>query len=241
MAGGSALQSTYDIEIKAADYDEIASLWQALESATATNIFLSWLWVGVWLKTYQPKVELLVVRYQGQCVGLGLLTKKSALRHRFLHSQILRFGRTGNQQQDQIWPEYAGVLLQGEHQASAPAAIIDHLLTNDAHWDEIELAAMSEKVLLSFECATLNKFESWSAPAYGVDLRALRGAGKNYLQSVSRNTRYQINRCKKRYAQTAVLKFDVLKTPEAIEAVWPIMAELHRKKWQHTEEKKRLQ
>lgn len=230
------MEKGYDIDITTAVYDEVANLWQRLESNTPTHIFLSWLWVGVWLKTYQPKVELLVVRYDGEVVALALLTRREVLRHGLFRSKILRFGRIGDQQQDQIWPEYGGVLLAKEHRDTVPAAIIQHLLS-DSEWDEIELAAAPEYYIAGFHNTALKNIETWSAPAFGVDLRQLQRQGKNYLQSLSRNTRYQINRCKKRYAEEAALRFEVLKTPAEIEVVWPIMADLHRERWQHTPEK----
>ncbi|WP_045856655.1 GNAT family N-acetyltransferase [Teredinibacter purpureus] len=228
--------SEYHITVSSEPLEAIGKLWQALEPNTAQNVFLSWRWVSAWLETIAPDAMLVTLFSGEDIVGLGLFTIRVETRHRLIRSRVLRLGRTGCQQEDQIWPEYNGLLLHRAHQASAPSAFMAYLNTRD-DWDEFELGATAEPLLKHYQNKACNPVEKWAAPAFGVDLRAVKATNKEYLAGISRNTRYQINRCKKSYSADGTISFRVLKTAEQINGIWPDMVTLHRKRWDHTPEK----
>lgn len=223
-------QVDYQVTISAPDRDALPRLWQSLEARATPNFFLSWLWVDAWLTTFNPDFRLVQIQCDSVLVGLGLLTCNEEIRHRILRSRMLRLGRTGNAVQDQIWIEYNGLLLDRQHEHSAPAALLQQLLQQD-DWDEFELGASDESVLQRYAHPDCTAIIRWSAPAYGVNLAALREAKTDYLASLSRNTRYQINRSRKLYAADATLTFSTHTTPDAILSLWPQLADLHQARW----------
>jgi len=225
-----SLAHRYEVRIEPKAADAIEPLWQTLEARATPNFFLSWQWVDAWLTTFNPGCRLVQIQCESQLVGLGLLTCNEETRHRILHSRVLRLGRTGDAVQDQIWIEYNGLLLDRQHEQSAPAALLQQLLQEN-DWDEFELGASDAQHLLRYAHPDCTAITKWSAPAYGVNLAALRAAKTDYLASLSRNTRYQINRSRKLYETDATLTFSVHTTPDAIMALWPQLADLHRVRW----------
>ena len=223
-------QVTTHVTGGASDRDALPRLWQSLEARATPNFFLSWQWVDAWLTSFNPVCRLVQIHCESTLVGLGLLTCSEDVRHGILHSRVLRLGRTGNAAQDQIWIEYNGLLLDRQHEQCAPAALLHHLLQQN-DWDEFELGASDKDMLLRYAHPDCTAITRWSAPAYGVNLAALRAANTDYLASLSRNTRYQINRSHKLYATGATLTFNVHSTPDAIMAIWPQLAQLHQARW----------
>ena len=209
---------------------DFAQEWQTLESHADVTFFLSWQWISTWLGLCNEPLRLARIYYNNVLVGLGLFTWSTEIRHRFLRSRVLRLHRTGLPEWDQIWIEYNQLLLDRAHQKTAPAALITFLLSRD-DWDELELGASDSQVLQNYQTTPLIPVEHWSSPCYGVDLNALRQTGKHYRDSLSRNTRYQINRSEKRYQQSGQLTFACVQDPKAIAEWWPQLAALHQQRW----------
>jgi len=230
------LETLYDIRVYSASNEEIEKQWSSLELKSRCTFFLSWQWVKAWLISFSPDVKLLVAKCEEEVVALALVTEKGEVRHGLLRSRVLRFGRTGNPIEDQIWPEYGGILIADGHQDTLPAQLVEYLCRQGG-WDEIELAATPDQELEKYQISPLISVEKWSAPSYGVDLDCLSANQQSFSSSLSRNTRYQINRCRKRYLKREQLRFEVLNTFDSIESVWPLMADLHRQRWDHTPEK----
>lgn len=222
--------SDYTITLSSADQEQLSPQWQQLESVAAPHFFLSWHWMHTWLETCAPDAQLIQIRYQDEIVGLGLFTCHPETRHRWLKSRVIRLHRTGNTSKDQIWIEYNGLLLHPQHQTTAPAALMSYLI-QQTWWDEFELGATETAVLSGYQAESLTRFDKWSSPVFGVDLTQLRLAGKSFLDTLSRNTRYQINRSQKRYESQASLELLCLSSPDEILEHWPNLSELHKTKW----------
>lgn len=205
-------------------------MWQELEARASPNFFLSWTWVSTWLNSYRPDVRIAEIRANDQCVGLGLVTIRTEVRHGFLRSRVLRLGQTGNPAEDQIWIEYNDLLLDSAHCESAPHAFVEFLLQQD-DWDEFQLGASMHSRLVCYQNARLSPVLKWSAPSYGVNLSASRALGATYLQRLSRNTRHQITRSERLYKETGDLKFNVHKSADAMLAEWDNLAGMHIARW----------
>jgi len=221
---------SYQTTLTSVDRPRLQQLWQSLEPRATPNFFLSWTWVNAWLTAFDPAFQLVSIQHEDELVGLGLLTARTETRHHLLHSRVLRLGRTGDPQQDQIWVEYNGLLLDARHRQSAPHAVMSHLLQQN-DWDEFELGAADSQDLQHYAHADCTTVTRWSAPAYGVDLAALRNNQQEYLASLSRNTRYQINRSRKQYEDSGQLKFQVHTQADAIQQHWQALGNLHQARW----------
>lgn len=182
---------------------ELSSLrreWLDLEARAQASVFLSWQWVGHWLHLYRPTVHLLRVRQDGRTLGLGLVVEAEERRHGVLRSKCLRLHQTGHPLLDQIWIEYNGFLAERGREQSVAAACLDYLCREMRNWDEFVVGAIDADEAEAYARHTgLFHHVRWSAPCYGVDLNDLRRHGQPYLDTLSRNTRYQIRRSARLY------------------------------------------
>jgi CelD/BcsL family acetyltransferase involved in cellulose biosynthesis len=213
------------------DINELASLWQDLEDRADHEFFLSWLWISVWLKVFKPGVQLLTIRQQQQPVALALVTRSVQRRHGWLHSRVIRLHQTGNPQEDQIWIEYNDLLVDQAHREGAIAALVQFIEQGSDDWDEWIVGASCEAQLKSWVSDSLHKHVLWEAPAYGVDLRELRQSGNEYLQSLSRNARYQLKKAYKKALQLGVITYSKAETQQQALQWFEELGSLHLQRW----------
>ncbi|MCK5792485.1 MULTISPECIES: GNAT family N-acetyltransferase [unclassified Ketobacter] len=220
----------YTVSIEAFEAAEILPLWQQLEHRVKPHFFLSACWVSVWVEVFQPEVQVVRIHCDHQLIGLGLLTCRKQVRHGVLSSRVLRLGQTGIPSQDQIWIEYNDLLLEPEHAQQAPAAFMRFLMQR-RDWDEVQLGAILEGRARYFTLPALHSVVQWSAPLYRVDLLAIRRRQSRYLDTLSRNTRYQINRSERLYSGRGKLVFSVARSAEEILPLWQRLGALHTARW----------
>lgn len=186
---------------KLSDIKALAVEWELLASVSPHHFFLSWSWISAWLVSYNPDVSVLRVHNGSELIGLALIVKTTQKRHGVLNSKVLMIHQTGNAAEDQIWIEYNGFLFKQSYVKEAYTASMEFLLHRFPGWDEIVIGAVPNCVVERLEHdKKLYRHDLWEAPTYGIDLLELREGNKNYLSTLSRNTRYQIRRSGKRYA-----------------------------------------
>jgi len=211
---------------------QLQSLWQGLEDRAAPTVFLSWQWLGHWLAVYRPRAELLQVNDGGRVIGLGIVVPTEERRHGVLRSRCLRLHQTGHRHQDQIWIEYNGFLAETGREQEVAEACLRHLCEKDSEWDEFIIGAINAGEADRFAQLTgLHSHLRWEAPCFGVDLNALRDSGQHYLDTLSRNTRHQINRAHRLYEQRGALRLvrpDC--TSEAV-SIFDSIGPLHLHRW----------
>lgn len=214
------------------NFHTLAGDWIALEERAQPEVFLSWHWIGNWLKVYQPPVLVLRVMEHGRLVGMGLLCQHPERRHGMLVSRCLMVHQTGLGDQDQVWIEYNGFLAIPGHEGLVARACVDYLLANRNDWDELIIGAADRQYVEELARATgLTPHIRWEAHCYGVDLRALRDRECSYLASVSGNTRHQIRRAWRLYEEEGPVH---LVRPETVaEALdfFEAIAPLHLSRW----------
>lgn len=193
--------SSYSVSLSPLnDISILETQWLDLEARSSCPFFLSWTWISAWLSTFAPDCEVLKVRFQGQVVGLALVTRSQfSVFNRFSSSRI-HFHQTGNAVCDQIWTEYNGMLCMDEHYKASLLASVRYLEASFPDWDELVVGAVSKEVAETLEGASnLKRHNLWQSPSYGVDLLKIAKNSGDYLGSLSRNTRYQIRRSLRLY------------------------------------------
>lgn len=206
--------------------------WLELEHRAEPTVFLSWQWLGHWLEVYKPEALVLRVTEGERLVGLGLLVETDERRHGVLRSRCLRLHQTGHRLLDQIWIEYNGFLAESGKEASVARACLEHLCLNLPDWDELILGAIDARQADRYARITgLFKHVRWEAPCFGVNLDDLRRGGKPYLNTLSRNTRYQINRAQRLYSERGEVKLMRPDSTEEALAVFDRIGPLHLERW----------
>lgn len=215
-----------------ADLERLEALWRDLEGRASPTVFLSWQWLGHWLAVYEPQAQVLEVTQGDRVVGLGIVVQTEERRHGVLRSNCLRLHQTGHRQQDQIWIEYNGFLAEQGMEASVAAACLKHLCNDMPQWDEFIVGAIdAEEARHYAELTGLFAHLRWEAPCYGVDLDALRRSGQHYLDTLTRNTRYQINRSHRLYEAWGAVELVRPDSAEEAVAIFDSIGPLHLNRW----------
>ncbi|KRW82526.1 GNAT family N-acetyltransferase [Marinobacter sp. P4B1] len=215
-----------------ADLERLEALWRDLEGRASPTVFLSWQWLGHWLAVYEPQAQVLEVTQGDRVVGLGIVVQTEERRHGVLRSNCLRLHQTGHRQQDQIWIEYNGFLAEQGMEASVAAACLKHLCNDMTQWDEFIVGAIdAEEARHYAELTGLFAHLRWEAPCYGVDLDALRRSGQHYRDTLTRNTRYQINRSHRLYEAWGAVELVRPDSAEEAVAIFDSIGPLHLNRW----------
>ena len=214
------------------DYSRLADDWRLLETRAETSFFLSWSWVGTWLESYSPDVDVLSAYFKGELVALCLLCKSSFSSWKHFNSRRLHIHQTGDPKFDQIWTEYNGILCSVRHAFHVQPLVLPYLIERYSGWDELQVGAVTKDVAERLHVSSgLMRLNLWQSPSFGVDLEGLNTRKQTFLDSLSRNTRYQIRRSLKLYNEEGGVHLQFAQTESEAQLFFDEIAPLHLKKW----------
>ena len=180
-------------------YEGLGRDWVSLQRRGCASFFTSWVWVENWLYTYAPLIKVLRVMRGEQLIGLGMMAFSTRRVLRIAKVNCCHLHQTGEQDLDQIWIEHNNFVTLKGCEAEVVEAALEFLAANDL-CNELVVSGISVAHSGYFNgVADWQTREDWSTPAYGVNLKALREAGSNYLASLSRNSRANIRRSMRAY------------------------------------------
>lgn len=213
------------------DREWLAREWKTLQSRANDNVFLSWLWIGTWLDTLVDDFVLIEARLDNQIVGLGILIGQS---RQLLGQHIgdkFHLHRTGCPMRDQMWIEYNDFLLDAEHEADTRQAMLERLY----YWlypnDILVVGASHGRPFNALSELGMVRNKNWDTTTYSLDLTEIRNSGKQFLATLSKNTRYQIRRSERRYRELGEMRFDQAKTLEHAQAMFDAASPFHLARW----------
>jgi CelD/BcsL family acetyltransferase involved in cellulose biosynthesis len=218
------------------DHDNLAALWLDLEGRGEPSFFLSWFWVGSWLRALPEGLDarLLTVRRDGMVVGLGVFVfgphGLSPLGNRRAHLH-----ETGDPVLDVATIEDNGLLVDRRFAGEVEAAALLWLTDGERKIDRVALggvtpvlagvteAIASQRRLL---CDVRN-----DSPRPYVDLDHIRRNGCNYLACLSANTRQTIRRSMRLYERRGPIEFRTATTIGEAEDFLSRLEALHQVYW----------
>ncbi|MGI9288781.1 MAG: GNAT family N-acetyltransferase [Pseudomonadales bacterium] len=229
------MDSNSQYSISCTPLDEIGALerdWLSLEKRADNRFFTSWGWIGTWLKTYSPECDVLRAYADSELVALGILVRAKERRSLVLRSETIQLNQTGDPAKDQLWIEYNGLLTDKAHHSLVTPACVKYLCDCYPEWDELVVGAVTEDEALLFKnVGGLSRYNMWEAPTFGVDLKAIRTSGVDYLSTLSRNTRYQIRRSIRRYEESGKLRIEFANNVEDALEYFDDISPLHIDRW----------
>ncbi len=222
----------YEILVEAFDANKLKGEWLALQSRAEHSFFLSWHWIGSWLYTFDPDVQIVKAYYQGKIVGLLAVCRSRGRALKCIPVNTLNCNQTGDPVKDQIWPEYNQMLLDDMHRDVLLPLMMEFLIRKINGWDELVIGASTATVVEELSSASgLSFHEIWCSKSYCIDLSSLRRKGTGYLSTLSRNTRYQIKRSLRQYeAQSPMVLERASSANQAIDFLFEA-APLHLARW----------
>jgi CelD/BcsL family acetyltransferase involved in cellulose biosynthesis len=219
------------------DLGEFESAWTDLELRADCPFFLSWNWIGTWLRVTPNLIPLaLVVRDGSMIVGLAVF-HPARQRRRMARSRGLFLHQTGDEYTDIITIEYNNILCDRDYSGRIFQGVIPFLKQAKLpgapfeSWDELHAAMVTPEVATIARAANLMILELSHKRSWYVDLDAIRQSGRTFLQTLSSNTRYQVRRALKLYSKSGLVSAVPAQSLSEALAYFEEMKPLHQKYW----------
>ena len=213
----------------------VEAAWRTLETQTQPSFFQSWTWVGCLADERFPEPILLRAERDGRTVGLALLNRVRG----WFGTERLLLNESGNPALDSVYVEHNGVLLARDAADLLPACL-HAMLTAPVASDKspgawvrgrrLRLSGVDgAHISAARQAGRVRQLRESAAPF--VDLASLSPGVNSYLASLSANTRYQIRRSNRRFAELG--EFDVRQAESLDEglAFLNALATLHQAAW----------
>lgn len=235
MMTASLLASTLRLEtfpFSAGLWSRIARDWLSLlDRVPEASVFLSGSWISAWLDVYGGSIQpeaLLWRNDQGECVGACLVSIRRERRGPF----VVRRAYLNATGEDQLASEHNQLLCVRDHEDQIHDDLVRHLRQRSA--DSFILQGFRpesvERIRRSWP--ERGSFDVSPSSDFYVALDTVRASGKEYLSTLSRNTRDQIKRSVRLYEeQFGPPVVEVAKTPEQAARAFAELRELHTARW----------
>jgi CelD/BcsL family acetyltransferase involved in cellulose biosynthesis len=215
----------------------LEATWKDLEARADGSFFLSWHWIGCWLRHRPASVtpHVLVVRLGGRVVGLAILCRRTIWRYGLLRTPSWLLHETGDPLFDGLTIEYNGILAD---RSCAERVIVDSLL-----WlartlpgcDALVLAGLdapAEALVRGVAAELGHQIQVRRADAARlVDLELVRQRGGNYRAGLGRSTRAGVNRAIRLYEARGGIGYRVARDVEEALTFFDGLERLHRALW----------
>ena len=209
---------------------DLAASWLELESRAAGGFFLSWQWIGSWLRATGAKPLLVQASDKGRVAALGLVTPARRKRF-FLPVNQLCLHETGLAQFDCVMIEHNNFLVARSAPAQLVADMLKALQEADRSWDEIVLGGVCPATIAEAEAAGLTIVTDRISPDFGVVLPdpALPGSWEDTLSS---NQRAQLRQSRAFAERMGPLMLKPAASPAQALEFFEKMIVLHNAYWQ---------
>src|SRR4051812_4857769 len=128
--------------------NRLEAIWRDLEARADGSFFLSWRWIGCWLRETGLRPAIVVGRLDGRVVSLALLVTRRVWRRGWLHANTVFLHETGDPALDINFIEYNGILVDRSVGAAAIERCLAFLVATQnvdgtsAAWDELYLGGV---------------------------------------------------------------------------------------------------
>ncbi|MGY4478411.1 GNAT family N-acetyltransferase [Bradyrhizobium sp. USDA 3364] len=219
------------------DSEWLETSWKQLEAKVPHSFFLSWLWIGTWLrhipKGTQPHV--LVARSSDKIVGLAIICRRGTWRLGPHARTRWLLNESGDKRFDRLFIECNHILA--EQPATIIPAGLDVLTSRLRRSDQLVLSGIDPDLELA-ACraagrAGLVTDVKQADSALWVDFAKVRQQGQSYRATLGRSTRQAVSRAMRLYADRGPLELRIMETTTEALAAFHLLSDFHRSRWGH--------
>lgn len=222
--------------LELSQYPGLAGDWTSLQAQADGSTFNSWGWVSTWLEQLPARVVPRVFRARDADGVLALalaVEKPERWPVRLFGRGSLLLQETGDSMLDEVSIEYTGLLARRGAEDAAYRSLFSTLQGQWAGWRRFRMTATAEAPRISAALpASLRAYCVHSAPAYRVDLDALRARGESHVSSLGRNARHNLGQTRRAYQAHGPLRVDVAGDAATALEWLEAMRVLHERRWQ---------
>lgn len=225
-----------EVSLEPCDPAALAGAWRRLQARCEAPFFRRWDWLGTWTASLPEGLApwRLRIARDGDDVALGMFWLRHERRLGIVRSRVLHLHETGLSAFDRVTMEHNGLLAPAGAQTEVLRAACRRLRAED-RIDEIALGAVTAPEFEAWESAAraegLAVQRRWEKPFFFVDLEAVRAQGGGYLDALSSNTRYQLRRAMKRYAEQGPLSCELARDADEARAWLEELVAMHQSQW----------
>jgi len=225
-------RNTISIELHLANQNDIKKTelqWLELQGRSKSHFFLTWDWIGPWIKKTQGPFYIIKALRLGQVVALAFIfQKKRKILGLYSISQWW-LNRTGDDKYDQTWIEYNDFLIDQTFESEVRSSLTE-FISKQTLWDEFVCGMMSSQLEKQFSSLSKRKRYMIEDMGYQVNLSEIH---QSYMSEIlSRNTRQKLNQTRRLLEHQGELEFRVLTTSKEKLQTLINIKRLHTKKWQ---------
>ena len=212
--------------------EELAQAWLELQDRADCSYFLSWGWIGTWLRQIAIALRPVVVRvwHDEQLVGLAVFVPRDIKRRIAFRASALFLHEYPFDHKNMVI-EYNGLLAARGHESAVCAETVGHLLLNFKQYDEFHFGAIAEAPGLDcLRQASVNQASllvTDESTAWQVDLDALDPGIDAFLATLSKNRRAQLRRSLRLYEEQGPLSLGEAQDTEQALAYFDGLKVLH--------------
>ena len=206
----------------------LGSTWKRLDAAGQHSFFLTWTWIGTWLRCLPspPQTMLLRATRGRETVALSVVSLTRTAR-RWVPGKQAWLNATGDPAYDCITIEHNGFASSGVRTDKLWAAFRDWFAAGVPAADEFILSGVD-----AGEFACEESFSTIERSEYGycvplANFTTLDGL----MSSLSRNSRQQLRRSMRSYEREAPLSIEVARDAQTALAFFAQMKALHVRSW----------
>lgn len=238
MRRNASLDKSDDIVVhleQYSTYSKLQSDWSELEKRARPTAFLTWTWIGSWLRETGIQPWIIRAERANQTVGLGLISFAHRRRLGF-RVPALMLHQTGQADHDSLFIEFNGFLLDKDHEGPAAELMISSLFEREPradlpNWLEFCLSGVPEWYYKMICKMNIRVGVDSIRPSPYVDLVPSLTNVNEYLSMLSRNVRHQIRRSMRLFESLGPLG---LSQPDSEEQALEWLQEmkvLHQDRW----------
>lgn len=208
--------------------ESVGAIWRELEQVTDTPFFLSWAWIGTWLKCLPSEIfpQLLIATRGNKTVAAAILVARRVTRRGVLSLHQLHFNSTGDPKFDCLTLEHNGFVARDAGNPDLWQSFLKWFSTcTDA--DELVVPYCATGPVAPPDGKLLR--DQRHVPAYFAGLQTEGMAA--ILNRFSRGTRAQLRRNLREWEKLGLLRIETAPSAEAALAWFDEMKRLHVAYW----------
>lgn len=208
--------------------------WRVLEAVADGPFFLSWSWIGAWLRVLPDHNSLYLYECidpaTAQPVALAIVSKEHITRKWLIRSSVLTLNEISDTGFN-LCIEYNGLLARTEFATAAWAQLIHVLQYQLDDWDELKLTNIPEATIQQLPTDPQLRFIADEChPTWIASLRDVISVD-DILKRLSRNRRGQLRRSIKEYTALGALEIEMAASTDEALRFFNDMGVLHTERW----------
>ena len=217
--------------------EELGQAWLDLQDRADCSYFLSWGWIGTWLRQIAFALSSVVIRvwHGEQLVGLAVFVPRDIKRRIAFRASALFLHEYPFDHKNMVI-EYNGLLAARGHESAVYAETIEHLVRGFSQYDEFHFGAIAEGPdldnLVRAAGNPVGLLVNDESTAWQVDLEALAPGVDAFVATLSKNRRTQLRRSIRRYEAQGPLSLSEARDTEQALGFFDDLKVLHTERRQ---------